>query len=89
VDGYIRASEISRDRVEDARTVLKEGEEVEAKFTGVDRKNRALMLSIKGKDFDEEKATIESYKSGGALAGSASLGDLLKDQLSASKDDGE
>ncbi len=89
VDGYIRASEISRDRVEDARTVLKEGEEVEAKFTGVDRKNRALMLSIKGKDFDEEKATIESYKSGGASAGSASLGDLLKDQLSASKDDGE
>ncbi len=83
VEGYIRASEISRDRVEDARTVLKEGEEVEAKFTGVDRKNRVIMLSIKGKDIDEEKATIESYKAGSATAGSASLGDLLKDQLSA------
>jgi hypothetical protein len=47
------------------------------------------MLSIKGKDFDEEKATIESYKAGGATAGSASLGDLLKDQLSASKDSAE
>jgi small subunit ribosomal protein S1 len=86
VEGYIRASEISRDRVEDARSVLKEGEEVEAKFTGVDRKNRMLMLSIKGKEQDEEKATIESYKSGSATAGSASLGDLLKDQLSASKE---
>ncbi len=86
VEGYIRASEISRDRVEDARSVLKEGEEVEAKFTGVDRKNRMLMLSIKGKEQDEEKATIESYKAGGASAGSASLGDLLKDQLSASKE---
>ncbi len=89
VEGYIRASEISRDRVEDARTVLKEGEQVEAKFTGVDRKNRMLMLSIKGKDFDEEKATIESYKASGATAGSASLGDLLKDQLSTSKDNAE
>ncbi len=89
VEGYIRASEISRDRVEDARSVLKEGEEVEAKFTGVDRKNRMLMLSIKGKDFDEEKATIESYKASGATAGSASLGDLLKDQLSTSKDNAE
>ena len=88
VEGYIRASEISRDRVEDARTVLKEGEEVEAKFTGVDRKNRVIMLSIKGKDIDEEKATIESYKAGAATAGSASLGDLLKDQLSARSEEG-
>lgn len=85
VEGYLRASEISRDRVEDARSVLKEGDEVEAKFTGVDRKNRALMLSIKGKEFDEEKATIASYTSGSA-AGTSSLGDLLKDQLGSSKD---
>ena len=81
VEGYVRASEISRDRVEDARSVLKEGEEIEAKFTGVDRKNRVLMLSIKDKDADEEKATIASYTSG-AAGGTASLGDLLKDQLS-------
>ena len=81
VEGYLRASEISRDRVEDARAVLKEGDEIEAKFTGVDRKNRVLMLSVKGKDEDEEKATIASYTSG-APSGTASLGDLLKDQLS-------
>jgi small subunit ribosomal protein S1 len=85
VEGYLRASEISRDRVEDARTVLKEGEEIEAKFTGVDRKNRVLMLSIKGKDYDEEKATIASYTSD-ASKGTASLGDLLKDQLEGGKD---
>jgi len=87
VDGYLRASEISRDRVEDARTVIKEGDQIEAKFTAVDRKNRVLMLSIKGKDFDEEKATIATYTSGGASAGGGAFGDLLKDQLDASKDD--
>ncbi len=47
VEGYLRASELARDRVEDARTVLKEGDSVEAKFTGVDRKSRAIALSIK------------------------------------------
>lgn len=85
VEGYLRASEISRDRIDDARTALKEGDVIEAKFTGVDRKNRVLMLSIKSKDADEEKATIASY-TGSASSGTASLGDLLKDQLS-SKDD--
>ena len=80
IEGYLRASELSRDRVEDARTVLKEGEEIEAKFMGVDRKNRSISLSIKAKDRDEEAAVIRSYKSDSG-AGTASLGDLLKEQL--------
>ena len=50
IEGYLRASELSRDRVEDARTVLKVGDEVEAKFTGVDRKSRTIALSIKAKE---------------------------------------
>ena len=66
VEGYLRASEISRDRIEDARTVLKVGEEVEAKFLGVDRKNRTISLSIKAKDMEEEAATLKGYSSGGA-----------------------
>ena len=56
VDGQLRASELSRDRVEDARLLLKVGEEVEAKFTGVDRKGRSISLSIKAKDIHEERA---------------------------------
>ena len=80
--GYLRASELSRDRVEDARTVLKEGEEIEAKFVGVDRKNRTISLSIKAKDYDEEAAVIRNYSSGAAPTGAATLGDLLKDQMS-------
>jgi small subunit ribosomal protein S1 len=80
VEGYLRASELSRDRVEDARTVLTSGEEVEAKFTGIDRKSRNISLSIKAKDTAEEKATISDYKSGAAPAG-GTLGDLLKQQM--------
>jgi small subunit ribosomal protein S1 len=86
VEGYLRASEISRDRVEDARSVLKEGEEITAKFTGVDRKNRAITLSIKAKDSDEEQAAISSYKADSSL-GMSSLGDILKDQLNSGSDE--
>jgi small subunit ribosomal protein S1 len=80
VEGYLRASELSRDRVEDARSVLKEGSEVEAKFMGVDRKNRTISLSVKAKDADEEQAAIKSYAPG-TQAGTATLGDVLKDQM--------
>jgi small subunit ribosomal protein S1 len=80
IDGQLRASEISQDRVEDARTVLNVGDTVEAKFIGVDRKNRAIMLSIKAKDSQEEAAVIEEYTSRGAK-GAATLGDLLKEQM--------
>ncbi|MBP4107885.1 30S ribosomal protein S1 [Klebsiella pneumoniae] len=58
VEGYLRASEASRDRVEDATLVLSVGDEVEAKFTGVDRKNRVMSLSVRAKDEAEEKDAI-------------------------------
>ncbi len=80
VEGTLRASEIARDRVEDARTVLKEGDEVEAKFIGVDRKNRTINLSIKAKEQEEEQQAIRSYSSG-ATSATTTLGDLLKEQI--------
>ena len=60
VEGYLRASEASRDRVEDATLVLSVGDEVEAKFTGVDRKNRVVSLSVRAKDEADEKDAIAS-----------------------------
>ncbi|RUO25628.1 30S ribosomal protein S1 [Aliidiomarina minuta] len=60
VEGYIRVADISRDRIEDASEVLKAGEPVEARFMGIDRKNRVLSLSIKAKDEADEKAAVES-----------------------------
>jgi len=61
VEGYIRASEIQRDRVEDARTLLKEGDSVEAKFIGVDKKSKTISLSIKAKDQDDEHSSIKDH----------------------------
>ncbi|WP_235533387.1 MULTISPECIES: 30S ribosomal protein S1 [Yersiniaceae] len=58
VEGYLRASEASRDRIEDATLVLSVGDEVEAKFTGVDRKNRVVSLSVRAKDEADEKDAI-------------------------------
>ena len=80
VEGYLRASELSRDRVEDARSELKEGDEIEAKFIGVDRKNRSISLSIKAKDADEEAAAIKGYAKE-AASSAPTLGDLLKEQM--------
>jgi len=79
VDGYLRASELSRDRVEDARSVLKVGDEIEAKFIGVDRKSRTISLSVKAKDVEEEQAAIAGYSRDGQRG--ATLGDLLKEQM--------
>ncbi len=80
--GHLRASEISRDRVEDARTVLKVGDEVEAKVTGIDRKSRIISLSIKAKEAHDEAQAIQSYKSdAGKPAAGTTLGDLLKEQM--------
>jgi small subunit ribosomal protein S1 len=84
VEGYLRASEISRDRVEDARTLLKVGDSVEAKFLGVDRKNRTINLSIKAKDSDEESEAIQDYNSSAPL--NSTLGDLLKEQMGSKED---
>ncbi|MDH5231716.1 MAG: 30S ribosomal protein S1 [Gammaproteobacteria bacterium] len=80
IEGQLRASELSRDRVEDARKVLNEGDEVEAKFIGVDRKNRVINLSIKAKDSDEEAESINEYSSNTQNT-STTLGDLLKEQM--------
>ncbi|WP_198246643.1 30S ribosomal protein S1 [methane-oxidizing endosymbiont of Gigantopelta aegis] len=80
IEGYLRASEIQRDRVEDARTLLNVGDEIEAKFIGVDKKNKTISLSIKAKDQEEEKNALKDY-SQQAAAGSATLGDLFKQQI--------
>jgi small subunit ribosomal protein S1 len=80
IDGTLRASELSRDRIEDARTVLSVGDEVEAKFMGVDRKSRAIMLSVKAKDSDDEAAMMQDYGSGSTEA-TTNLGDVLKQQM--------
>jgi len=80
VEGNLRASELSRDRVEDARAVLKVGDEVEAKFTGVDRKGRTIALSIKAKEAHEEAEAVQNYKTTEASSGT-SLGDLLKEHI--------
>ena len=80
VEGTLRASELSRDRVEDASTVLKVGDEVEAKLIGIDRKSRAINLSIKAKDYDDEAEAMKDYASSQQSA-STTLGDLLKEQM--------
>ena len=83
VIGSLRASELARGRVEDARTVLKVGEEVEAKFTNVDRKNRSVALSIKAKEVHEEAEVMSSYNSESASTpAGTTLGELLKEKLS-------
>jgi small subunit ribosomal protein S1 len=85
VDGQLRATELGRDRIEDARAVLKVGDEVEAKFTGVDRKTRTISLSIKAKEAHEEAEAVQSYRSEQASTGT-SLGDLLKEQIGTEQD---
>ena len=79
VEGYLRASEISRDRLEDARTQLNIGEEVEAKFIGVDKKSKSISLSIKAKDQEEEHAAIKDYAH--QQPSTPTLGDLFKEQM--------
>ena len=83
VTGSLRASELARGRVEDARTMIKVGEEIEAKFTNVDRKNRSVALSIKAKEVHEEAEALSSYKSDSAASSSGTtLGELLKEKMS-------
>jgi len=82
VEGYLRASEVSRDRVEDIRTRLKEGDTVEAMIINVDRKNRTINLSIKAKDLAEESDAIQKVAvDTSANAGTTSLGALLKAKM--------
>jgi small subunit ribosomal protein S1 len=83
VIGSLRSSELARGRVEDARTMIKVGQEVEAKFTNVDRKNRSIALSIKAKEAHDEEEAISSYKSdAGAAPAGTTLGELLKEKMS-------
>ncbi len=87
VEGVLKASEIARDRIEDARTVLKEGDEVEAKFIGVDKKSRTINLSIKAKDYQEESAAVQEYSSNESA--SMTLGDILKESIEDNSDSSE
>jgi small subunit ribosomal protein S1 len=80
VEGYLRASEAGRERVEDARSVLKEGDEVEAKITTIDRKNRKISLSIRAKDMQEETEAVQEYTRK-ATGTTSALGDKLKEKL--------
>jgi small subunit ribosomal protein S1 len=82
IEGYLRASEIARDRVEDARTHLKEGDAISAMVINIDRKNRSINLSIKAKDnADEGQAMAKVQSESGASTGTTSLGALLKAKL--------
>lgn len=83
VDGYLRASEITRDKVEDIRTLLKEGDEVEAMIINVDRKNRNINLSIKAKEQQEENSALQMVSSikTPASTGTTNLGALLKAKM--------
>jgi small subunit ribosomal protein S1 len=80
--GTLKASDISRDRVEDARNSFKIGDTVEAKIVSVDRKNRGLALSIKAKDYEDEKEAVKSLKEQEQEAASpGTIGDLIKAQM--------
>ena len=81
VQGTLKASEISRDKIEDARNVLKVGDSVEAKIINVDRKNRVIGLSIKSKDVQEEKEAIKALKEESEAAPATTIGDLIKAQM--------
>jgi small subunit ribosomal protein S1 len=83
VEGYLRASEFSRDRIEDLRAVLKEGDTVQAMIINVDRKNRSINLSVKAKDLTEETEAMKQIRSeqAAASAGATNLGALLRAKL--------
>ena len=89
VTGYLRASEISRDRVEDARNVLKEGDEVNAMIINVDRKTRSIQLSIKAKDNADQQEAMQRISTTNERenAGTTSLGALLRAKLDSNRDE--
>ncbi|WP_189418390.1 30S ribosomal protein S1 [Cellvibrio zantedeschiae] len=83
VEAVLKASELSREKVEDARNLLKVGDEVEAKIIAVDRKNRGISLSVKSKDVEEEKSALKEHstKQTEQAAPATTLGDLIKAQM--------
>ncbi len=88
VEGYLRASEISAGRVEDATTVLKAGENIEAMIVNIDRKARSIQLSVKARDNAETADTIQRMSEASASSGTTNLGALLKAKLDQQRDDG-
>ena len=78
VTGYLRVSEISQERIEDASSVIKQGAEIEVVIMQIDRKMRKITLSIKAKDSVEEKAAMDNYKVQSSASGGSTLGDLFK-----------
>jgi len=87
IEGYVRAADIAKERIDDATQHLKVGDSVEAKFIGMDRKGRALQLSIRAKDEAELRETMDEYTSNAANAasGTTKLGALLREQLGRSE----
>ena len=82
VEGVLRASELSRDKVEDAQNVLNEGDEIEVKIVSVDRKTRVLSLSVKAIEIDDEKSAIQDHKkTDTADASLGTIGDLIKAEM--------
>src|SRR5690606_19231123 len=88
VEGYLRASEISAGRVEDATTVLQEGANIEAMIINIDRKARSIQLSIKARDNAETADTLQRMSEASASSGTTNLGALLKAKLDQQRDDG-
>jgi small subunit ribosomal protein S1 len=85
IEGYLSARDFSKDRIDDLSQHLKVGEQVEAKFTGMDRKGRMLSLSIRAKDEDEMAETLSEYQNQHAERSTTKLGALLKEQLNKSE----
>jgi len=83
IEGMLKASEVSQDKVEDVRSVLKVGDEIEARVIGTDRKNRVINLSIKAKDMAAEKAAVQDHKKQESdnAATPTTIGDLIKAQM--------
>ncbi|MGV2865895.1 30S ribosomal protein S1 [Achromobacter sp. ESBL13] len=88
VEGYLRASEISSGRVEDATTVLNAGDNIEAMIVNIDRKTRSIQLSIKARDNAETAETIQRMSDASASSGTTNLGALLKAKLDQQRNDG-
>lgn len=81
VDGILKASEISQDRVEDARNALKVGDDIEVKIISIDRKNRMLGVSVKAKDMADEEDAVREHRERDSVVSPTTIGDLIKQQM--------
>ncbi len=89
IEGTIKAGEIARERVEDARNHVQEGDEIEAKIVSIDRKTRSVSLSVKAKESQDEAQALKDFNSSQSsnTAVTSSLGDLLKEKMKNTKSD--